>query len=345
LNRRNNRTRSNRSHVPTAQSNALRGVLSILALLLTFALAFGWGVSQASDSLTSLAGPLAQATVPGEFPTAPQPAPSGVIPVPSGVPSIGPATGENPGSTGSTAASGGFPWLLVVVLLAVAALGVVAVLMMRSRRAPATATGPVMTTPDSARARPTATVATATTTSDTTDLRPDAGATTPIAPPIAAIEAPAPTPTTLTCPNCHTDNDWNENFCHECGQDLRPVRASILASMAPPADVVTDDMPYLETLDRADEQLEYVLSRKRIVIGSAAGCDIMVDRSFAAGGSVAARHAQLLRNDDGSFSVTDLGAPTGTFINDTRVGANTAAALSDGDQIRVGSVRFVYRVP
>jgi predicted component of type VI protein secretion system len=115
--------------------------------------------------------------------------------------------------------------------------------------------------------------------------------------------------------------------------------------MAPPTDVVTDDMPYLETLDRSDEQLEYVLSRQRIVIGSAAGCDIMVDKAFAAGGTVAPRHAQLLRNDDGSFSVTDLGAPTGTFINDNRVEVNTSTPLSDGDQVRVGSVRFVYRVP
>jgi len=140
-------------------------------------------------------------------------------------------------------------------------------------------------------------------------------------------------------------NDWNENFCHDCGQDLRPVRASAIAAMAPPADVVTDDMPYLETLDRADEQLEYVLSRKRIVIGSAAGCDIMVDKTFANNTTVAARHTQLTRNDDGSFSATDLGSPAGTFVNDTQVEANTSAVLTDGAQLRVGNVRFVYRVP
>jgi predicted component of type VI protein secretion system len=109
--------------------------------------------------------------------------------------------------------------------------------------------------------------------------------------------------------------------------------------------MVTDDMPYLETLDRTDEQLEYVLSRPRIVIGAAAGCDIMVDKAFAGSAGIAPRHAQLLRNDDGSFSITDLGAPSGTFINDTRLEANTSARLSDGDQIKVASVRFVYRVP
>jgi predicted component of type VI protein secretion system len=71
----------------------------------------------------------------------------------------------------------------------------------------------------------------------------------------------------------------------------------------------------------------------------------MIDKAFAAGSTVASRHAQLLRNDDGSFSITDLGAPGGTFVNDTRLEANTAAPLSSGDQVRVGSVRFVYRVP
>jgi predicted component of type VI protein secretion system len=115
--------------------------------------------------------------------------------------------------------------------------------------------------------------------------------------------------------------------------------------MAPPVDVVTDDMPYLETLDRKDEQLEYVLSRSRIVIGSGAGCDIVVDATFAGNDSVAPRHAQLTRDDSGVFSITDLGAPSGTFVNDTRLEANTSAALSDGSQMRVGSVRFVYRVP
>jgi hypothetical protein len=263
------------------------------------------------------------------------------------VASVGPATSN--GSTGTTNGSGGFPWLIALILLAVAALGVVALLMMRSRRTPAIAGGPALAV-DESRTRPMATMPPTTVpAASVSPVTPAVGAVV-TAPAVdgaaaSAVPAAAATPATLTCPNCNTDNDWNENFCHECGQDLRPVRASILASMAPPADVVTDDMPYLETLDRADEQLEYVLSRVRVVIGTAAGCDIMVDRNFASSASVAPRHAQLIRNEDGSFSIADLGAPVGTFVNDTRVAANTAVQLRDGDQIRVGGVRFVYRVP
>ncbi len=341
MNHRTNRTHSARSAGRATSAGTLSGVISISALFLVFILAFGWGAAQASGSLKSLSGPLAQATAPVEVPTVPLPAPSGVppaaVPTGDGVPANPNSDTAPPGQNVTPSAaspSGGFPWLITIILLVVVALGVIVVLMLRSRRPMLSAAGPTVAAPAAPRVRPTPTVAPTTTTTP--------AATAAAAP---APSAPSTLPATLTCPNCNTENDWNENFCHNCGQDLRPVRASIIATMSPPADVVTEDMPYLETLDRTDEQLEYVLSRKRIVLGSASGCDIMIDKVFAGGSTVAPRHAQLLRNDDGSFSVTDLGAPTGTFINDTRLEANTAAAISNGDQLRIGSVRFVYRIP
>jgi hypothetical protein len=178
-----------------------------------------------------------------------------------------------------------------------------------------------------------ATVATAATTAATAATA-DAG-------PEAAPAAGAALPTTLTCPNCSTVNEWGENFCHECGQDLRPLRASMIAAAAPPPDIVTDDMPYLETLDRTDEQLEYVLSRKKIVVGTAAGNDIMIDSTFKGYDTVSPKHAELRREGDG-FLLVDLDSENGTYVNDARTGENL---LAEGDQIRFGSVRFVYRVP
>jgi pSer/pThr/pTyr-binding forkhead associated (FHA) protein len=148
-------------------------------------------------------------------------------------------------------------------------------------------------------------------------------------------------PKTLTCPNCSTVNDWSENFCHECGQDLRAVRAGIIAAAAPPTDIVTDDMPYLETLDRSDEQLEYVLSRKKIVIGTAPGNDIVIDSAFTGYDTVSPRHAELRREGDG-FLLVDLNSENGTYVNNARTGENL---LAEGDQISFGSVKFVYRVP
>jgi pSer/pThr/pTyr-binding forkhead associated (FHA) protein len=116
-----------------------------------------------------------------------------------------------------------------------------------------------------------------------------------------------------------------------------------VAAAAPPPDIVTDDMPYLETLDRTDEQLEYVLSRKRILIGTAAGNDIVIDSSFKGADTVSPRHAELRREAEGNgFLLVDLNSESGTFVNDARTGENL---LAEGDQIRFGSVRFIYRVP
>jgi pSer/pThr/pTyr-binding forkhead associated (FHA) protein len=106
-------------------------------------------------------------------------------------------------------------------------------------------------------------------------------------------------------------------------------------------DVVTDDMPYLETLDRTDEQLEYVLSRNRVVLGTAAGSDVVIGEAFQGHETVSPRHAELRKEGD-SFMLVDLDSEHGTFVNDVRTGENL---LSDGDVVSLGSVRFVFRVP
>ena len=341
----------------SAHSRSFSPILTAAAFIFALALAWGLataGTTSASPYTSSIAAPVAQATAtaasPGGVSTVPIPLASGVVPNP--VPSKGAANpnsstdaapGSNTGKPGSTspgvanpgtktsATSNSVPWLAIIILAVVVLLGILGYFLFRSRRtaSPALIGGGTAPAP----------------------LMPAIGATTaPVtaAAPLTASTATAAAftpPLSLTCPNCGSTNDWNENFCHECGQDLRPVRASVIAASGPPADVVTDDMPYLETLDRADEQLEYVLSRPRVVIGTTAGCDVMVDSSFKDSGTVSPRHAQLLRNDDGSFTITDLGSPTGVSINDVRIAASTPVPISNGDTIKIGSVRFIYRVP
>lgn len=100
-------------------------------------------------------------------------------------------------------------------------------------------------------------------------------------------------------------------------------------------------MPYLETLDRTDDQLEYVLSRKKVVIGSAPGNDIVIDSAFQGHATVSPRHAELRREVDG-FILVDLESEHGTYVNDARTGENL---LAEGDQIRLGDVKFIYRAP
>jgi pSer/pThr/pTyr-binding forkhead associated (FHA) protein len=110
---------------------------------------------------------------------------------------------------------------------------------------------------------------------------------------------------------------------------------------APAVDVVDEYTPYLETLNRVDEQLEYVLSRAKVTIGSAPGNDIVVDAGFNGSPTVSGVHAELRREADG-FVIADRGSEAGVYVNGEKV---AEAALNDNDQVRVGDVQFMYRAP
>ena len=278
--------------------------------------------SGASQPITPTVGiPLAvqSRVVPNAIPTGQAPAPSPVRTQGTG------GTTQQGGGT----SQGGFPWLPVVIV-GLGALALAGFALMRPRRAaPATA--------DTSRAysvRRDANVST-TETITTTNASGVAGA------------SPQAAPTSVTCPNCQAVNDIKENFCHDCGQDLRPTRAALMAALAPagslasPAEVVTDDMPYLETLDRADEQLEYVLSRPRVVLGTATSSDVVIDAGFTGWQTVSPTHAELRREQEG-YILVDRASESGTFVNDVRTGESI---LADGDTMRLGDVRFIFHIP
>jgi hypothetical protein len=250
-----------------------------------------------------------------------------------------PVQGDDPAAPVQAASQqSGFPWLWVV-LAAMLALLIAGVMLMRTRRTtPATAT-----TVQSGTVQPYGAPA------SSARVGPAGAPTTPVAPfaapasAEAAVESPAP-PSTVTCPNCGMSNDFSENFCHECGQDLRPTRAQMVAALTPPPaqeDVVTEDTPYLETLDRIDEQLEYVLARPKIAVGTAPGNDIVIDESFKGWEQVSPVHAELRREQEG-FVIVDKDSASGTFVNEMRTGENI---LADGDTIRLGGVRFIFHIP
>ena len=90
-----------------------------------------------------------------------------------------------------------------------------------------------------------------------------------------------------------------------------------------------------------DEQLEFVLSRQRVVIGSAPGNDIVIDAAFKGWKTVSPVHAELRREQDG-FVIIDRDSENGTFVNEMRTGENI---LADGDLVRLGDVRFIFRTP
>ena len=57
-------------------------------------------------------------------------------------------------------------------------------------------------------------------------------------------------------------------------------------------------------------------------------------------GSVSRRHAILRATADG-WSLEDLGAENGTWVNGERIEKRTVA---DGDRVNIGTVRFLFRI-
>ena len=68
------------------------------------------------------------------------------------------------------------------------------------------------------------------------------------------------------------------------------------------------------------------------VIGRSKSCDVTIDFS-----TVSRNHAVLTRYDDGSWTISDVGSKSGTFVNDRQV---QICALKNRDRINVGGVEM-----
>src|ERR1700761_6330175 len=73
-------------------------------------------------------------------------------------------------------------------------------------------------------------------------------------------------------------------------------------------------------------------------IGQAQNNQLVVNDS-----SVSSNHAEI-RPEGQSYSITDLGSTSGTFVNEQRLPAYTSRLLNTGDTIRVGNTVFIYEM-
>ncbi|MFI6679021.1 FHA domain-containing protein [Kribbella sp. NPDC050470] len=67
-----------------------------------------------------------------------------------------------------------------------------------------------------------------------------------------------------------------------------------------------------------------------VLIGRAPDCDLILDHP-----EVSRHHAELLRMDELSYELRDLGSTNGTSVNGARVHSRL---VGDGDQLRLGSL-------
>ena len=83
------------------------------------------------------------------------------------------------------------------------------------------------------------------------------------------------------------------------------------------------------------ERRRFPLEHDVATIGRAEGCDLRIPL-----GDVSRKHCSLIRSDEG-LVIQDIGSSNGTFVNGKRV---QEASLRAGDQIRIGSLRFVVQI-
>lgn len=116
-------------------------------------------------------------------------------------------------------------------------------------------------------------------------------------------------------------------FCAEAGET--PPSPRQVTAPRPPADAARAWCWIL-----CDDR-ETGLAAGAHVIGRAAGAGLRVDHI-----SASRSHARLVVSE-ASTTIEDLGSKNGTWVGTRRVEGPTV--LQDGDEIRVGSVRMIYR--
>lgn len=79
------------------------------------------------------------------------------------------------------------------------------------------------------------------------------------------------------------------------------------------------------------------LDRSSVHLGRSTACDVVLEDS-----TVSRQHARIDQKG-GHYVVTDVGSLNGTYVNRSPV--SRAAVLNDGDEIRIGIFRLIFRGP
>jgi hypothetical protein len=113
-----------------------------------------------------------------------------------------------------------------------------------------------------------------------------------------------------------------------CGNRLLPATPS---PQQPPARLIllTDNGEILQ---------EYLLEKLEISIGRAPESHILLSRD-----KLTSRRHAMIRYENGRYVLRDEGSTTGTFVNEQRLEAMVPRILHDGDRIRIGGHKLLFR--
>lgn len=186
------------------------------------------------------------------------------------------------------------------------------------------------------------------------------------------------------CPICRTQNLDTSYFCDECGASLTEVKSiaePIIASNVqnfPSANVTSLDFSGFESEEKqssAEEEFNDAVEKTENPVGISA--KLIIERGVSVGtefvlttaesyigrwdadngifpdidldahdpeAKVSRKHARITQ-EDGKFSVEDLGSTNGTFVNrGRRLLPGVKHLLNDGDEIIVGKTFFRFHV-
>ncbi|MGI8809518.1 MAG: FHA domain-containing protein [Acidimicrobiales bacterium] len=172
---------------------------------------------------------------------------------------------------------------------------------------------------------------------------------------------------TGVCPNCAAPRTPGEAFCEVCGCEFatgllpapppppRPVEPAAKPGHGSWHAVVGTDRAFFDS-GRAEQGNDVVfpesvtpsdvrLEGDAVVIGRRRGCDdgfAGIDLSESSGDPcVSRRHALLVAQADGTWTITDTHSTNGTWVNAERTPPDQPRMLRDGDRIFIGAFTVI----
>ncbi|MDT0452750.1 MULTISPECIES: FHA domain-containing protein [unclassified Streptomyces] len=166
------------------------------------------------------------------------------------------------------------------------------------------------------------------------------------------------------CTRCGHRNAEASRFCSNCGAPLRPgavaERASettstisisgleaydsettgqtAIPALSPEAQAAVEALPLGSALlvvrRGPNSGSRFLLDAEVTTAGRHPQSDIFLDDV-----TVSRRHVEFRRNQDGSFTVTDVGSLNGTYVNREQI---ESVVLANGDEVQIGKYRLVF---
>jgi pSer/pThr/pTyr-binding forkhead associated (FHA) protein len=141
----------------------------------------------------------------------------------------------------------------------------------------------------------------------------------------------------MVCTHCGHRNEASARFCSSCGTPVTGAsQAGDVTAEIPLVPDVPEGGALVHVLRGPNAGSTYVLDTATTAIGRHPDSAIFLDDI-----TVSRRHSSIDRDDDGVFSIRDVGSLNGTYVNRERVESRT---LADGDEVQVGRFHLVFHV-